>query len=172
MTFLRFSWLLSVLAVLYGVLDSKFKLCAFYCQLTHQGGDWETKWSVSWFDCDESLTWWGLNSNLGYFGSFTFIFVPCEESCLLVSWWAGGKYDLACSDEDCGRSRRPGAEDRGWSGTGRVLDGRMIEWSGDAVCDLHRAQGDNELGFLGWASKLRLTVFQWFDLKTIRIVCQ
>jgi hypothetical protein len=43
------------------------------------------------------------------------------------------------SDEDRGRSRRLGAEDRGWSSTGRVLSGRMIERSGDAVCDLHRA---------------------------------
>jgi hypothetical protein len=43
------------------------------------------------------------------------------------------------SDEDRGRSRRLGAEDRGWSSTGRVLSGRMIERSGDVVCDLHRA---------------------------------
>jgi hypothetical protein len=43
------------------------------------------------------------------------------------------------SDEDRGRSRRLGAEDRGWSSTGRVLSGRMIERSDDAVCDLHRA---------------------------------
>jgi hypothetical protein len=26
---------------------------------------WEIKWSVPWFDCDESLTWRGLNSNPG-----------------------------------------------------------------------------------------------------------
>jgi hypothetical protein len=30
------------------------------------------------------------------------------------------------SDEDRGRSRRPGVEDRGWSSTGRVLSGRVI----------------------------------------------
>jgi hypothetical protein len=30
--------------------------------------------------------------------------------------------------------------------------------SGDAVCGLHRAQGDEERGFLGLASKLRSTV--------------
>jgi hypothetical protein len=53
------------------------------------------------------------------------------------------------SDEDHGRSRRPGAEHRGWLSTGRVLGGRIIERSGDAVCSLHRAQGDNECGFLG-----------------------
>jgi hypothetical protein len=35
--------------------------------------------------------------------------------------------------------------------TGRVLDGRMIERSDDAVCGLHRAQGDEERGFLGLA---------------------
>jgi hypothetical protein len=46
------------------------------------------------------------------------------------------------SDEDPGRSRRPGAEDWRWSSTGRVLSGWMIERSDDAVCGLHHAQGD------------------------------
>jgi hypothetical protein len=32
---------------------------------------------------------------------------------------------------------------------GLVLSGRMIERSGDAMCGLHRAQGDEERGFLG-----------------------
>jgi hypothetical protein len=32
--------------------------------------------------------------------------------------------------------------------TGRVLGGRTIERLGDAVCDLHRARGDEEHGFL------------------------
>jgi hypothetical protein len=31
---------------------------------------------------------------------------------------------------------------------GRVLGGRAIERSGNAVCDLHRARGDEERGFL------------------------
>jgi hypothetical protein len=53
------------------------------------------------------------------------------------------------SDEDHGRSRRPGAEDRGWLSTGRVLDGRGIRRSGDTVCGLHRACGDEEREFLG-----------------------
>jgi hypothetical protein len=56
---------------------------------------------------------------------------------------------MAGSDEDCGKSRRPGAEDQGWSVTGRVLSVRMIERSGDAVCDLHHARGDEERRFLG-----------------------
>jgi hypothetical protein len=30
---------LGLLDVLHGVLDLKFKLCAFCCQCTHQGGD-------------------------------------------------------------------------------------------------------------------------------------
>jgi hypothetical protein len=46
---------------------------------------------------------------------------------------------MAGSDEDRGMSRRLGAEDRGWSSTGQVLSGRMIERSGDAVCGLHHA---------------------------------
>jgi hypothetical protein len=52
------------------------------------------------------------------------------------------------SDDDLGRSMRPGAEERRWSSTGQVLDGRMIERSGDTVCGLYRAQGDDEREFL------------------------
>jgi hypothetical protein len=71
------------------------------------------------------------------------------ESRLLVSWCVGGRCGMASNDEYRGISRRPGAEDRGWSGIGRVLSGRTIERSGDAVCDLHRARGDEERGFFG-----------------------
>jgi hypothetical protein len=63
---------LGLLAVLHGVLDSNVKLCAFCCQWTRQGGDWQTKWSVPWFNCDESLTLRGLNSNPG---RFRFVFI-------------------------------------------------------------------------------------------------
>jgi hypothetical protein len=68
---------------------------------------------------------------------------------LLVSWCAGGRYDMADSDEDHDRSRRPGEEDRRWSGTGRVLGGQTIGRSGDAVCGLHHAYGDEKHIFLG-----------------------
>jgi hypothetical protein len=53
------------------------------------------------------------------------------------------------SNEDHGRNRRPVAEDWGWSNTGRVLGGRMIERSDDAVCGLYCAQGDEKHEFLG-----------------------
>jgi hypothetical protein len=43
---------------------------------------------------------------------FSFIFVSSEESRLLVSWCAGGRCGMVCSDEDRDRSRRLGAEDR------------------------------------------------------------
>jgi hypothetical protein len=46
---------------------------------------------------------------------FSFMFVLFGESCLLVSWCACGRCDMTCSDEDRGRSRRPGAEDVGRS---------------------------------------------------------
>jgi hypothetical protein len=61
---------------------------------------------------------------------FSFTFVKFGESCLLVSWCAGGRCGMACNDEDCGRSRRPGAEDQGWShwsGT-RWPSGRKVGW--------------------------------------------
>jgi hypothetical protein len=72
---------------------------------------------------------------------FSFIFVSFEESCLLVSWCAGGRCDMACSDEDHGNSRRPGVDDRGWShrsGT-RWPGGREVS---GVVCGLHLARGD------------------------------
>jgi hypothetical protein len=61
---------------------------------------------------------------------FSFIFVSFGESRLLVSWCAGGKCGMTCSDEERGRSRRPGAEDRRWShrsGT-RWLGDREVGW--------------------------------------------
>jgi hypothetical protein len=64
-------------------------------------------------DCDESLTCQGLNSNPKYFGSFTFISFSFVESCLIVSWCAGGRCDMVGNDENRGRSRRHGAEDWG-----------------------------------------------------------
>jgi hypothetical protein len=56
---------------------------------------------------------------------------------LLVSWCVGDRFGMAGRDDDHGRSMRPGVEDRGWSSTGRVLCGRMIERSSDTVCGLH-----------------------------------
>jgi hypothetical protein len=44
---------------------------------------------------------------------------------------------MADGDEDCGRSRRPDAEDRRWSSTGWILGVQTIGRSGDAVCGLH-----------------------------------
>jgi hypothetical protein len=61
---------------------------------------------------------------------FYFTFVSFGESRLLVSWCVGGRCGMACSNDDRGRSRRPGAEDRGWShrlGT-RWSDGREVKW--------------------------------------------
>jgi hypothetical protein len=65
---------------------------------------------------------------------------------------------MAGNDEDQGRGGRLSAEDRGWSSTSRVLDGRTIERSSDAIFILHRAQGDEERMFLGLASKPRSAV--------------
>jgi hypothetical protein len=80
---------------------------------------------------------------------------------LLTAWCVGDRCYLAGSDEDLGKSRRPDAEDRGWSNTGRVLGGRTIGWSDDAVCGLYRAQGDEERMLLGLALKLRSIVSQF-----------
>jgi hypothetical protein len=50
-----------------------------------------------------------------------------EESCLLILSCASDRCDMADSDEDHGRSRRPSAEDWGWSSIYWVLSGQMIE---------------------------------------------
>jgi hypothetical protein len=63
--------------------------------------------------------------NLGRFIYFTFIFISFGESRLLVLWCAYGRCGMTCNDEYRGRSRRPGAEDRGWS----YRSGTW--WSGD-----------------------------------------
>jgi hypothetical protein len=55
---------------------------------------------------------------------------------------------MADSNEDLGRSRRPGVEDRGWSSTGQVLGGRTIGRSGDIVVK------QIGLGFPSFASEL------------------
>jgi hypothetical protein len=52
---------------------------------------------------------------VGHFGCFTFIFVSFGESRLLVSWCAGDRCGMMGIDEDRCRSKRPSAEDRGWS---------------------------------------------------------
>jgi hypothetical protein len=52
------------------------------------------------------------------------------------------------SDEDRGRSRRPVAEGRRWSSTGRVLSGQAIERSCDVMCGQHHAHEDEERRFL------------------------
>jgi hypothetical protein len=69
---------------------------------------------------------------------FSFTFVLFGESHLLVSWCAGGMCGMACRDEDRGRSRRPGAEDRGWSHKSG------IRWPGG------REVGHRRLHQVGW----------------------
>jgi hypothetical protein len=115
--------------------------------------------------CDESLTCWGLNSNLGHFDSFTFILISCGESCLLVLWCAGSKCDMVGSDKDRGRSRRPGADDRGWSITGQVLGGRVIGRPDDAMSGLYHAMEMRSVGFLVWPQNPDQH-FHGFGLKT------
>jgi hypothetical protein len=55
----------------------------------------------------------------------------------------------ASSDENRDRSKRSSAEGQGWSSINRILSGWAIKRSGDVVCDLHRAQGDDERRFFG-----------------------
>jgi hypothetical protein len=99
--------------------------------------------------CDESLISRDLNSNLGHSNGSTILSCLCGESWLLVSWCAGSRCDTVDNDEDRGTSRRSDVEDQRWSSTGRVLGDRAIGGSGDTVCGLYCAHGDEEHGFFG-----------------------
>jgi hypothetical protein len=67
--------------------------------------------------------------------------ILCRETCLLVSWCVDDMCDMTRSDENLGRSRGPGVEDRVWSSTiwvaGR-LGGRVTPC---AVCIMHKDTG-------------------------------
>jgi hypothetical protein len=73
MTFLSFSLAFGLLAVLHGVLNSKFKLCVFVINGLIKGEIEKLCGQYIDLICDESLTCRGLNLNPGHFGSFTFI---------------------------------------------------------------------------------------------------
>jgi hypothetical protein len=85
--------------------------------------------------------------NLRHFGSFTFILVSYGESrCLSRGLQVAG---VACHTTtrivavvgDLMQRIKDYC-------TGRILGGRAIERSGDAMCGLHRARGDKKREFL------------------------
>jgi hypothetical protein len=90
-----------------------------------------------------------LNSNSGYFGGSTTLSLFRVENrvCLShgvqvagVAWREAMR--IVAGVGDLVQRIRDGH-------TSRVLGGRMIWRSGDAVCGLHRAHRDEERGFLG-----------------------
>jgi hypothetical protein len=84
---------------------------------------------------------------------FSFIFVSFRESHLLVSCYVGDRCGMTCSNENHGRSRRPGAEDRGWlhmSGT---------RWPGDWDVGWRRVR--SALCTWRWGAHV-----SWLSLKT------
>jgi hypothetical protein len=98
--------------------------------------------------CDESLTCHGLNSNPGHFrGSTTISLFHVEKRV----WLSRGVQVTGATWREAMRNVA-GVGDlvqrTGDGRTGRVLGDRTIERSGDTVCGLHRARGDEECEFL------------------------
>jgi hypothetical protein len=93
---------------------------------------------------------------------FSFFFVSFGESRLLVSWCAGDRCGMVCSDEDRGWSRRPGAEDQGWS----YMSGTW--WSGDREVGWRRVRSAPCTWSL--ASKPAATVFSSLASKLVVMV--
>jgi hypothetical protein len=81
MTFLSFSWLFGLLAVLHGVLDSNFKLCIFVVNGLIKGEIEKPSGQCLGLICDESLTCRGLNLNPGHFCA------SILPSCLFEESW-------------------------------------------------------------------------------------
>jgi hypothetical protein len=112
---LEFFFPFGLLAVLRGVLDSNFKLCAFAANGLIKGEIEKPCGQCLGLKCDELLTCRGLNLNSEHFRGSILPSCSCGESRFLVSWCVGDMCGMACNDEDHGRSRRPDAEDWGWS---------------------------------------------------------
>jgi hypothetical protein len=149
MTFLSFFWFFGSSNCASWGFGFELQTLCFCCQWTHQGGDRETKWSVPWFDCDESLAWRGFNLNVGQF-HFVFrlpLFYLENHVCLSrgvqvasAAWRAAVRIVVGVGD--LVQRIRDGH-------IGRVLGDRVIERSGGTVCGLHRACVDEEREFLG-----------------------
>jgi hypothetical protein len=94
------------------------------------------------------LTWRGLNSNPEWFSYFTFILCSLENhGCLSRGVQVVGAAWHAATRIVAGVGYL--VQRTGDGRTGRVLRGWVIEWSGGAVCGLHRARRDEEREFLG-----------------------
>jgi hypothetical protein len=84
---------------------------------------------------------------------FSFYLVLFRELRLLVSWCASGRCGMTYSDEDCGRSRRPGIEDQRWA---HRLGNR---WPGSREVGWHRVRSAHGT----WRLGARVS---WLSLKT------
>jgi hypothetical protein len=140
---------LDLLAVLRGVLDSNFKLCAFVInglikgEIEKPSGQFLGLIVMSHWPDD---VWIRIHDN---FVLFSFIFVSFGESCLLISWCVGVAWCAA-------RRIVTGVGDL----VQRIRDGHTDRVLGDRAC------GDEKREFLGWASKQWSMVCEWFGLKT------
>jgi hypothetical protein len=142
MTFLSTSCIFGSSSCASWGLRFKLQTLCFYCQWTHEGKDWETKWSVSWFDCDESLTWQGLNLNPGRFHFIFLLSLFRLENHVYLSHdvhVAGAAWRVAtrimAGVGDLVQKTEDGC-------TGRILGGRTVERSVDAVCGLSRVRSE------------------------------
>jgi hypothetical protein len=116
MIFLSFSLAFSLLDVLHvsWIRNSNFMLLC--CQCTHQG---EIEKASGQFLVLLLPRFEFKSRKLRWF----YPYLSCVENCVCLSWCACDRCDIAGSDEDRGRSRRAGVDDRGWSSTCRVLGG-------------------------------------------------
>jgi hypothetical protein len=142
MTFLIFRWLFGSSSCASWGFGFELQTLCFCCQWIHQGANCETKLSVSWFDCDESLTWRGLNLNPGQFCLFFLLSLFHLKNRICLS-----RGVQVASAARCAATRiMAGVGDlvlrTGYGRTGRVLGGQAVERSGGAVCGLHLACGD------------------------------
>jgi hypothetical protein len=87
--------------------------------------------------------------NIGHFGGFYLLSLYCLENCSCLfcgvqvagaAWRVATRIIVGVGDL---------VQRTGDGGKGRVFGGQMIGRSGDVMCGLHHACGDEEHGFLG-----------------------
>jgi hypothetical protein len=169
MTFLSFSLASGLLVVLHEILDSNFKLCTFVINELIKGEI--EKLSGQFLGLIMMSHWLG---ELWIRIQDILVILPLSlfhvenHVCLSHGVQVAGAAWCATTSIVAGVGdlvQRTG-DDR----TGRVLGDRVIERLDGVVCGLHLSSGDEGRVFLGWASKTRSTVCQWFDLKTTGMV--
>jgi hypothetical protein len=156
---------IDLLAVLHGVLNLNFKLCAFVVNVLIKGeikkpsGQFLSSIVMSHWLAEVCIWIWDISVilSLSLFHVENHVCLSRGVQVTGAAWRVVMKIMAGVGDL---------VQRTGDGHTGQILDGQTIGRSVDTVRGLYHAWRDEERMFLGWASKPWSTVCQWFFLKT------